>query len=137
MPSTIIHDPLGLITGIKVTNVRSVMDRERDCILIQGRMSGDHVVGSELEPDVQCDIVNRDEQICLSASSVHQGVYSVTKKVTFTLQIEEVSRDINWDDITRLDLYVIFRKNRSLYDCCKWFAKMSSDPARNRVCSAK
>ena len=114
MPPTIIHDPLGFDTGIKVTNVRSVMDRERDYILIQGRMSGDHVVGPELEPDLQCDIVNRKEQICLSASSVHQGVYSVTKKATFTLQIEEVSRSIDWDDIARLDLYVIFRRNRLL-----------------------
>ena len=110
MLPTIIHDSLGCDTGIKVTNVRSVLDKERDSIFISGRMSGDHVVGPDLEPDLQCDIVNKEDQICCSAVSTHQGVYSVTKRVTFTLQVDAVSESIRWDDIARINLYVIFRR---------------------------
>ena len=111
MPNTIIQDPLGLNTGIKVTNVRSVLDRDEDSIMICGRMSGDRIVGLDSEPDLQCDIVNQKDQICLSACSVHQGVFAVTRKVTFTLQIRSVSKYIDWDDIARLELYVIFHNS--------------------------
>lgn len=110
---TIIHDSLGFDTGIKVTDVRSVLDRIRDCILIRGHMSsGEHVAVPDLEPDIQCDIVNQEEQVCLSAISVHQGIYSVTKRVTFTLKVENVSQSIDWDDITKIHLYVIFHKSK-------------------------
>lgn len=114
MPNTIIDDPLGLDSGIKVTKVRCVLDRDRDRIMITGRMSGDRIVGLDLEPDIQCDIINKKDQICLSACSVHQGVFAVTRKVTFTVQIEEVSRVIgDWDEIDRIKLYVIFRSSNS------------------------
>ena len=117
MIPTIIHDPLGLDSGIKVSSVRSSLDRNRDCILIRGHLSGDRMVGPDLEPDLQCDVINKKDQICLSGSSTHQGVYSVTKKVTFTLKIEAVSQSIDWDDIAKISLYVIFRKPR-YGSCC-------------------
>lgn len=117
MIPTIIHDPLGLDSGIKVSSVRSSLDRERDCILIRGHLSGSHMVGPDLEPDLQCDVINKKDQICLSGSSTHQGVYSVTKKVTFTLKIEAVSQSIDWDDIERISLYVIFCKTKCS-PCC-------------------
>lgn len=74
--------------------------------------SGEHVAVPDLEPDIQCDIVNQEEQVCLSAISVHQGIYSVTKRVTFTLKVENVSQSIDWDDITKIHLYVIFHKSK-------------------------
>ena len=109
MLPTIIQDPLGLETGIKITNVRSVLDRDCDRILISGRMYSDRIVGLDIEPDLQCEIVNAKDQICLSVCSVHQGVFSVTRNVMFTLLIEEVSRSIDWEDIERINLYAIFR----------------------------
>lgn len=110
MPDTIIHDPLGLNSGIKVTNVRSVLDREGDRIMITGRMTSDRIIGIDIEPELQCDVFNQKDQVCLSACSVHQGVFAVTRKVTFSIQVEEVSRYMKWDDIERISLYVIFRK---------------------------
>lgn len=117
MIPTIIHDPLGLESGIKISGVRSSLDREHDCILIIGHLSGDRMIGPDLEPDLQCDVINKNEQICISGTSNHQGVYSVTKKVTFTLKIEAVSQSIDWNDIAKISLYVIFRKPRC-GPCC-------------------
>lgn len=110
MLNTIIHDPLGLDTGIKITHVRSLLDRDGDKIMIYGRMSGDRVVGLDVEPDLQCDIINQKGQICMSACSDHHGVFGVTKRVTFKVQIESVSKYMDWDDISKISLYVIFRR---------------------------
>lgn len=110
MINTTIYDPLGLDTGIKVTNVRSVLDKEGDRIIITGRMTSDRIIGLDVEPDLQCDVFNQKDQICLSACSVHQGVFAVTRKVSFTIQVEEVSRYIEWDDIAKINLYVIFQR---------------------------
>lgn len=110
MPNPIVFAPLGLCTGIKVTNVRSVLDREGDRIMITGRMASDRVVGLDVEPDLQCDALNREDEICLASCSVHQGVFAVTKKVTFMIRVEEVSSYIEWDDIEKISLYVIIRR---------------------------
>lgn len=110
MPPTIIQDPMGFETGIKVTNIRSVLDREKDTIVIRGRMTGWQVVGPDLEPEIQCDLVNKKEQISLTAVSTHQGVFSVTRKVSFTIELENISQHIEIDEIKRIDLYVIFRR---------------------------
>lgn len=110
MPNATVHDPLGIDTGIKISNLRSVLDRKGDRIVITGRMTGDRIVGIDVEPDLQCDIINQQDQICMSVCSTHQGVFAITRKVTFTVQVEEVSRYIEWDDIARISLYVIFRR---------------------------
>ena len=110
MPHTSIDDPLGLDSGIRVTNVRCVLDRDNDRILISGRMSGNRILGLDIEPDLQCDILKND-QVCLSACSVHQGVFAITRRVTFTTKIEAVSERVAWNEINEIFLYVIFRRS--------------------------
>lgn len=109
---TIIKDPDGMETGIKITNVSSVLNKDGDRIEISGRMSGIPVVGPGFEPDIECELLNHEAQICHSATSVHQGVYYVTKQVTFTLKIEDISQSIGWDNLGEINLYVIFRRIR-------------------------
>lgn len=116
MPPTIIQDPMGFETGIKVTNIRSVLDREKATIVIKGRLTGGQVVGPDFEPEIQCDVVNKDEQICLTSVSTHQGVFSVTRKVSFTIELKNISQHIEIDDIKKIDLYVIFRRPCEVID---------------------
>ena len=113
MPSIYIEDRLGLKSGIEVSKVWSSLNKKSDSISIIGLMSSkDHIVCSLLEPDLQCNIKNNDGEICFSEVSKHEGIYSESKKVTFTLKIESVSRKIGWDNIAEIELFVIFR-NRS------------------------
>lgn len=110
MLPTIIKDSLGLETGIKVTHVRSVFEKDKDRLLISGRIMGDRVAMPGFEPDIQCDVINREGQVCITSCSTHSGVFFVTKQASFSLQINGISQAVPWQDIARIELYVIFRK---------------------------
>lgn len=79
MINTTIYDPLGLDTGIKITNVRSVLDKEGDRIIITGRMTSDRIIGLDVEPDLQCEVFNQKDQICLPVQSIREFLQSPGK----------------------------------------------------------
>ena len=113
IPEIYVQDSLGFDTGVKVTDVYCRIDREADCIHIYGHMLSEaHVVSPDLEPDLQCDVLNSRDQVCCSAVSAHNGVYSVTRKVTFELLIRFVSQSVGWENIAKITLYVIFHRGR-------------------------
>ena len=112
MSKTIIDDPLGIDSVIRIKNVRCLLDRDGDRIMITGRMSGDRIAGLfNAEPDIQCEIVDQKDQICLSACSVHDGIFSYSGRAAFTVLIESVSRSVAWDSIETIRLYLIYRRS--------------------------
>ena len=61
-----VEDPMGLETGIRIDMVRTVLDKTKGNIIIHGRMTActRSVVSLDVEPDVECAIIDRDGLRC-------------------------------------------------------------------------
>lgn len=92
--STTIEDSLGLRTGISINRVRVIYDTKGDWIKITGRLAtNDRTYTSfEYEPDLQADVVNANNQICLSSTSMHEGLLAASQKVSFSMEIKNVCK---------------------------------------------
>lgn len=109
---TTIEDSLGLKTGISINKVRVVYDKDKDWIKITGQLatSSRTYTSFEYEPDLQADIINSQNQICLSSVSRHEGCFAASQKISFFMEMQHVSNYISWDKIEEIRMYLIFRK---------------------------
>lgn len=112
--STTIEDSLGLKTGISINKVRVVYDRDKDWIKITGQLLSNSrtYTSFEFEPDLQADLINSQNQICLSSASRYEGCFAASQKISFSMKIPQVSDYILWDEIQEIRMYLIFRKNK-------------------------
>ena len=111
MIPTTIEDSLGLKTGISINKVRVLFDRDYDWIKITGQLESNSrtYTSFEYEPDLQADLINTNNQICLSSASRHEGCFAASQKISFSLKMQNVSEYIPWDAIQEIHMYLIFR----------------------------
>ena len=111
---TTIEDSLGLKTGISINKVRVVYDKDKDWIKITGQLTSNSrtYTSFEFEPAVQADLINSQNQICLSSTSSHEGCFAASQKISFSMKIQNVSDYIFWEEIQEIRMYLIFKKNK-------------------------
>lgn len=117
--TTTIEDSLGLKTGISINKVRVVYDRDDDWIKITGRLASNSraYTSFEYEPDLQADLVNEKNQVCLSSASTHEGCFAASQKISFSMEMNNISDHIRWDDIQEIHMYLIFRNRNRPFKC--------------------
>lgn len=113
---TFIEDALGLKTGISIDNVRVLVDRDNDCITITGRMAAGakYYTSFEFEPEIEADLLNSENQVCLSATSNHEGCVAASQKISFLLRFSSISKYVSWSEIRKIEVYVIFKHLSSI-----------------------
>lgn len=111
---TFIEDALGLKTGIGIDNIRVLIDRENDCITITGRMIAGRkdYTSFEFEPEIEADILNSENQVCLFSTSHHTGCFAASKKNSFILQLSPVSKYVSWNEIKKIEAYVVYMRQQ-------------------------
>ena len=83
-----VEDPMGLETGIRIDMVRTVLDKTKGNIIIHGRMTA--CTRSVVSPDVD---------------------FWINRQAMFTIRVEDVPGAISWDDISELQLRLIYHRN--------------------------
>ena len=108
-----VEDPMGMETGIRIDMVRTVLDKTKGNIIIHGRMTActRSVVSPDVEPDVECAIIDRDGCIAVVSLSHHNGCFWINRQALFTIRVEDVPGAISWDDISELQLRLIYHRN--------------------------
>ena len=88
-----VEDPMGLETGIRIDMVRTVLDKTKGNIIIHGRMTActRSVVSPDVEPDVECAIIDRENCIAVVSLSHHNGCFWINRQAMFTIRVEDVS----------------------------------------------
>lgn len=112
--ATTIEDSLGLKTGIGIKKIRVVYDRCSDWIRISGHLvSNSRIYTSfEYEPDLQVDLINRLDQVCMSGTSIHSGCFAASQKVSFSLEMKNISEFVPWEEVQKIHMYIIFRERK-------------------------
>ena len=107
-----VEDPMGLETGIRIDMVRTVLDKTKGNIIIHGRMIActRSVISPDVEPDVECAIIDRDGCVAIVSLSKHSGCFWINRQAMFTICVEDVPGDIAWDDISELQLRLIYHR---------------------------
>ena len=102
-----VEDPMGLEAGIRIDMVRTVLDKTKGNIIIHGRMTActRSVVSPDVEPDVECACV------AIVSLSRHNGCFWINRQAMFTIRVEDVPGAISWDDISELQLRLIYHRN--------------------------
>ena len=108
-----VEDPMGLETGIRIDMVRTVLDKTKGNIISHGRMTActRSVVSPDVEPDVECAIIDRDGCVAIVSLSHHNGCFWINRQAMFTIRVEDVPGAISWDDISELQLRLIYHRN--------------------------
>ena len=108
-----VEDPMGLETGIRIDMVRTVLDKTKGNIIIHGRMTActRSVVSPDVEPDVECAIIDKDGCVAIVSLSYHNGCFWINRQAMFTIRVEDVPGAISWDDISELQLRLIYHRN--------------------------
>ena len=108
-----VEDPMGLETGIRIDMVRTVLDKTKGNIIIHGRMTActRSVVSPDVEPDVECAIIDGDGCVAIVSLSHHNGCFWINRQAMFTIRLEDVPGAISWDDISELQLRLIYHRN--------------------------
>ena len=72
-----VEDPMGLETGIRIDMVRTVLDKTKGNIIIHGRMTActRSVVSPDVEPDVECAIIDGDGCVAMFLDQPAGDVY--------------------------------------------------------------
>lgn len=107
-----VEDPMGLETGIRIDMVRTVLDKTKGNIHIHGRMTActRSAVSSDMEPDVECAIIDKDECVAAVVLSSHNGCFRINRQAIFTIHVEDVLSEISWEEICELQLRVIYHR---------------------------
>ena len=121
-----VEDPMGLETGIRIDMVRTVLDKTKGNIIIHGRMTActRSVVSPDVEPDVECAIIDRDGCVAIVSLSHHNGCFWINRQAMFTIRVEDVPGAISWDDI---HLSSELRRDRYSYE-----QQICAHPCRHR-----
>ena len=69
------------------------------------------VVSPDVEPDVECAIIDRDGCVAIVSLSHHNGCFGINRQAMFTIRVEDVPGAISWDDISELQLRLIYHRN--------------------------
>ena len=107
-----VEDPMGLETGIRIDMVRTVLDKAKGSINIHGRMTActRSAISSDMEPDVECAIIDRDDCVASVVLSSHNGCFRINRQAMFSIIVEDVPNEISWDEISELQLRVIYHR---------------------------
>lgn len=107
-----VEDPMGLETGIRIDMVRTVLDKAKGNISIHGRMSSctRSAISSDMEPDVECAIIDRDGCVALVCLSHHNGCFWINRQAMFGICIENVTDELSWDEISELQLRLVYHR---------------------------
>ena len=108
-----VEDPMGLETGIRIDMVRTVLDKVKGSIRIHGRMTActRSAVSFDMEPDVECAIIDRERCIAAVSLSSHHGCFWINRQALFTVRIDELPDEISWDEIEELQLRVVYHRS--------------------------
>lgn len=105
----IVEDRLGAGTGIAVLNVCCRIEEESDRIRIYGRMKAGEGAATPLaEPEVLCCLRDLHERILYSACSIHSGCFLINRYAVFSIEISEISRKCDWEEIDSIVLSAIY-----------------------------
>ena len=107
----IVRDPLGLQSGIQITQESFRFFPENDQILICGYFSSSRNLvfpADCLEPEIYGDIIDRDGKLVRSVKGSHEGRFWINRKSPFQLNIKNVSESVDWKEIDSVVLYVMF-----------------------------
>lgn len=108
---TIVKDPLGRVTGITIPapKIKLYIEREFDQIRLYGKLTANEgALGSLEEPEVLCCLTDSAGRILYASLSTHSGCFRKNREAAFLIEIKEVSRKCNWDEINRIELSVIY-----------------------------
>ena len=107
-----VEDPMGLETGIRIDMVRTVLDKTKGNIIINGRMIActRSVISPDVEPDVECAIIDRDGCVAIVSLSRHNGCFWINRQAMFTILVEDVLSEISWEEISELQLRLIYHR---------------------------
>ena len=104
-----IIDMLGVESGIQISNVKSLIEQGNNRIIIRGTMTADtKLILHGVEPEIMCDIFDVYGRIIMCKEGVHHGLISVSRRTTFEVDIRDIDSEISWDDISEIQLSVIF-----------------------------
>ena len=75
--NAVIEDPMGLESGIRIDMVKTVTDRKAGRITIRGRMTActKSPAVPDIEPEIECAIIDENEAIAEIALSRHNGCF--------------------------------------------------------------
>ena len=106
----VIEDKLGVKSGVRIESISSVIKREEDRIIIRGNMisNSDIMISPFLEPDVLFNAISKCGKIIYTDVSKHFGLFSISKKASFVIDINNVSEEFNWEDLDYFQLEIIF-----------------------------
>ena len=114
---TTIVDVLGYKTGISIDSVRVLYDKhpDEDWIRITGRLAATEktYTSFEYEPDLIAEVINKADQVCISATSHHHGCFAASKQIPFSIEIKNVSEHIQWEDIHEINMYLYFHRRKT------------------------
>ena len=110
--NAIVEDPMGLETGIRIDMVRTVLDKTKGSINIHGRMIActRSAISSDMEPDVECAIIDRDGCVAIVSLSRHNGCFWINRQAMFTILVEDVLSEISWEEISELQLRLVYHR---------------------------
>ena len=97
--NAVIEDPMGLESGIRIDMVKTVTDRKAGRITIRG---------TDIEPEIECAIIDENEAIAEIALSRHNGCFWTNRQALWSIEIEDVDARIPWDEISMLHLRLIY-----------------------------
>lgn len=113
--NAVIEDPMGLESGIRIDMVKTVTDRKAGRITIRGRMTActKSPAVPDIEPEIECAIIDENEAIAEIALSRHNGCFWTNRQALWSIEIEDVDERISWDEISMLHLRLIYCNNQS------------------------
>ena len=110
--NAVIEDPMGLESGIRIDMVKTVTDRKTGRITIRGRMTActKSPAVPDIEPEIECAIIDENEAIAEIALSRHNGCFWTNRQALWSIEIEDVDERIPWEDISMLHLRLLYCK---------------------------
>ena len=108
--NAVIEDPMGLESGIRIDMVKTVTDRKAGRITIRGRMTActKSPAVPDIEPEIECAIIDKNEAIAEIALSRHNGCFWTNRQALWSIEIDDVDSKIAWDEISMLHLRLIY-----------------------------
>ena len=108
--NAVIEDPMGLESGIRIDMVKTVTDRKGGRITIRGRMTActKSPAVPDIEPEIECAIIDSNEAIAEIALSRHNGCFWTNRQALWSIEIEDIDMKIPWEEISMLHLRLIY-----------------------------
>lgn len=109
MMELFINDPHGIKNGIQLDNIKCYSDPVLDQIRVYGTMSViNDIYAYQAEPEVCCNLMDKNNKVCYSVLGTHAGLFWISRYTSFRIELFDVSKYCNWDDIKKIELYLVF-----------------------------